>query len=87
MKPDNPSDASAVALPVMMIAPYAVTSSRPTASSSLGAMPSRDRNPCMCAAGALRGSPASTTTTDRRARDKTSAADSPAGPPPMIATS
>ena len=37
--------------------------------------------------GALRGSPASTTRTLRRARDRTRAADRPAAPPPMITTS
>ena len=57
------------------------------ASSSAGGSPSRDRKPCMWAAGALRGAPASTTRTRRRARDRTSAADSPAAPPPMTATS
>ncbi len=41
----------------------------------------------MCDAGALRGCPASTTTTRRRARVRTSAADRPAAPPPMTATS
>ncbi len=35
----------------------------------------------------VRGVPASTTRTLRRARDRTSAADSPAAPPPMTATS
>ena len=37
----------------------------------------------MWAAGALRGAPASTTRTLRRARDSTRAADRPAAPPPM----
>jgi hypothetical protein len=41
----------------------------------------------MCAAGTLRGVPASRTTTRRRARPSTSAALRPAAPPPMIATS
>src|SRR3954451_3291304 len=41
----------------------------------------------MCAAGALRGAPASTTRTLRRALDSTSAADRPAAPPPMTTTS
>src|SRR3954451_5212498 len=41
----------------------------------------------MWLAGALRGDPASSTRTVRRARDRTRAADSPAAPPPMIATS
>src|SRR4051812_42308790 len=41
----------------------------------------------MCAAGALRGEPASTTTTRRPARVRTRAADRPAAPPPMTATS
>ena len=41
----------------------------------------------MWAAGALRGEPASTTRTRRRARDSTRAADRPAAPPPMITTS
>ena len=41
----------------------------------------------MCAAGALRGSPASTTTTRRRARARTRAADRPAAPPPITTTS
>ena len=35
------------------------------ASSSAGGIPSRDRKPCMCAAGAFRGVPASTTATRR----------------------
>jgi hypothetical protein len=39
------------------------------------------------AAGAFRGAPASTIATRRRARDSTSAADSPAAPPPITATS
>jgi transcriptional regulator with XRE-family HTH domain len=67
--------------------PYRLTSSRPAASSSAGGMPSRDRNPCMRAAGALRGSPASTTATVRRARARTRAADRPAAPPPTTRTS
>ena len=41
----------------------------------------------MWAAGALRGAPASTTRTLRRARDRTRAADRPAAPPPMTTTS
>ena len=41
----------------------------------------------MWAAGALRGSPASTTITDRRWRPSWSAAASPAADPPMTATS
>src|SRR5215510_8196476 len=41
----------------------------------------------MWAAGALRGSPASTTITDRRWRPSWSAAASPANEPPMTATS
>ena len=41
----------------------------------------------MCAAGALRGSPASTTITDRRWRPSWSAAASPAADPPTTATS
>ena len=41
----------------------------------------------MCGAGALRGAPASTTATLRRARARTSAADSPAAPPPITTTS
>ena len=41
----------------------------------------------MWAAGALRGVPASMTTTRRRARPSTSAALSPAGPPPTMAMS
>src|SRR3712207_135475 len=50
-------------------------------------MPSRDRNPCRCAAGALRGEPASTMATERRARASTSAAFRPAAPAPTITTS
>ena len=50
-------------------------------------MPSLDRKPCICAAGALRGAPASTRTTVRRARRRTSAALNPAAPPPTTATS
>ena len=38
----------------------------------------------MCAAGCVAGSPASTTRTLRRARDRTRAAESPAAPPPTI---
>ena len=41
----------------------------------------------MCWAGALRGSPASTTATRRRARARTRAADRPAAPPPITTTS
>src|SRR3954451_12307919 len=41
----------------------------------------------MCVAGALRGEPASTTSTLRPARARTRAPDSPAAPPPMTATS
>ena len=41
----------------------------------------------MCAAGALRGAPASTTTTMRRARTSTRAALRPAAPPPTTTTS
>ena len=41
----------------------------------------------MCAAGALRGSPASTTATRRRARVSTRAAERPAAPPPTTTTS
>src|SRR4051794_5942359 len=41
----------------------------------------------MCAAGALRGEPASTTTTRRRARPRTRAALRPAAPPPITTTS
>ena len=64
-----------------------VTSLRPTASSSAGAVPSRERYPCRSAAAALRGFPASTTRTVRRARDRTRAPDRPAAPPPMTTTS
>src|SRR5262245_22420040 len=67
--------------------PYLVTSSRPSRNSSPGGSPSLVRNPCDSCAAALRGSPESTTATLRRARPSTSAADSPAGPPPMITTS
>ena len=70
-----------------MVPPYDSTSRRPAASSSEGGIPSRDRNPCMWAAGALRGEPASRTTTLRRARESTRAADSPAAPPPTMITS
>ena len=59
----------------------------PAARSSRGGMPSLDRNPCMCAAGAFRGAPASTTAPRRRARASTSAALSPAAPPPTTTTS
>src|SRR6478735_3720621 len=41
----------------------------------------------MCPAGALRGSPASITSTERRARDSASAPLSPAAPPPTTTTS
>jgi hypothetical protein len=41
----------------------------------------------MCAAGELRGVPASTTATLRLARDSTKAADRPAAPPPTTTTS
>ena len=52
-----------------------------------GGIPSRDRKPCMCAAGALRGDPASSTATRRRALPRTSAAFNPAAPPPTTTTS
>jgi len=61
--------------------------SRPLANNSEGAIPSRERKPCMWAAGALRGRPPSRTRTLRRARDRTSAADRPAAPPPTTTTS
>src|SRR4051794_37370296 len=44
-------------------------------------------NPCTCAAGALRGAPASTTATRRRPRLSTRAAERPAAPPPITTTS
>src|SRR5688572_22802056 len=50
-------------------------------------MPSRVRKPCTWEAYRLRGSPASTTSTRRRARPSTRAADNPAGPPPTTTTS
>ena len=87
----NPSGRRAarteVTVPSTRWPPYAATSPRPAASSSAGGMPSRERKPCMWAAGALRGSPASMTTTERRARVRTRAAERPAAPPPMTATS
>jgi hypothetical protein len=56
-------------------------------SNSCGGIPSRERKPCMCAAGAFRGAPESTTTTRRRARPRTRAALRPAAPPPTMPTS
>ena len=53
----------------------------------LGGIPSRDRKPCMWAAGAFRGSPASITATRRLARPSTRAALRPAAPPPTTTTS
>ena len=50
-------------------------------------MPSRVRKPCTCPAGALRGSPASTTSTARRDRASINAPLSPAAPPPTTTTS
>ena len=47
-----------------------------------GGVPSREMNPCMCAAGAFRGSAASMTIARRRARPRTSAALRPAAPAP-----
>ena len=82
-----PSRAEIVDGAVTICAAVARTSSRPAASSSAGGRPSRDRKPCMWAAGALRGRPASTTRTSRRARESTSAADRPAAPPPTTTTS
>ena len=52
-----------------------------------GGMPSRPSSPCTPSAGALRGAPASTTSTDRRARASISAPLSPAAPPPTTTTS
>src|SRR3954451_948345 len=76
-----------VTTPVIDLAPYPWISARPAASSSLGGSPSRERNPCIRAAGALRGCPASMTATVRRARARTRAADRPEAPPPMTTTS
>jgi hypothetical protein len=86
LKPARPHFTTSVATPGTISPPQPVTSPRPTASRSPGGRPSRDRNPCMCAAGALRGAPESTRT-DRRARDNTRAADSPAALPPITTTS
>jgi hypothetical protein len=49
--------------------------------------PVANRNPCMWAAGAFRGFPASIITTRRRARPRTRAALDPAEQPPTTATS
>lgn len=68
-------------------APYPVTSNRPSARKSVGGIPSRVTNPCMCAAGALRGSPASSSSTRACARARTSPALSPAAPAPMMIAS
>ncbi len=62
------SGAMAVTVPATSSTPYPATSARPAARSSAGGRPSEPRNPCMWAAGALRGWPASTTATRRRAR-------------------
>src|SRR5690606_6253757 len=59
----------------------------PVASSSRGGTPSRPSRLCAPSAGALRGSPASSTTTERSDRASVTAALSPAGPPPTTATS
>ena len=85
--PSRPQRVAAATLPSMSVPPYDVTSSRPRARRSCGGRPSRERKPCMCAAGALRGAPASTTATVRRARARTSAAERPAAPPPITTTS
>src|SRR5687767_135028 len=50
-------------------------------------MPSRVRKPCERSVAALRGRPASTTSTLSRARPRFSAAHRPAGPPPMTRAS
>src|SRR3954451_10309032 len=76
-----------VTTPVIDLAPYPWISARPAASSSLGGSPSRERNPCIRAADALRACPASMTATVRRARARTRAADRPEAPPPMTTTS
>ena len=52
-----------------------------------GPIPSRDRKLCTPSAGALRGSPASITSTERRDLASAIPALSPAAPPPMTITS
>ncbi len=66
---------------------YGASCSRPIRSSSSGGVPSRVKQLCAVGEGALRGAPASTTSTRRRDRPSTSAALSPAAPPPTTTTS
>src|SRR6478735_1996616 len=66
---------------------YAASSARASLRSSSGGTPSRVRNPCDRSVAALRGRPASTSTTEARARPRFRAAESPAGPPPTMTTS
>src|SRR5690606_18973283 len=63
------------------------TSARPLRSRSPGGVPSWPSRPWTPSAGALRGSPLSTTTTDRRERPSWRAPLRPAGPPPITTTS
>ncbi|GAB4003353.1 hypothetical protein GCM10029992_44680 [Glycomyces albus] len=67
--------------------PNRATSARPASTKSPGAISLRVRYEWIPAAGALRGAPASTTSTERRARAKTTAPDRPAAPPPTTTTS
>ena len=86
----GPRGSSSVTAPAQILASVSgyLVSSDVLSGVRLGGKPSRDKNPCMCAAGALRGDPRSR----RRARcvapwRSTSAAESPAAPPPMTTTS
>ena len=92
--PVGQPDAEAVALArrprrpaVGDVAAVSRTSARPRSSSSAGGVPSRAKSPCTASAGALRGAPASTTSTLRRARPSIRPALRPAAPPPMTTTS
>src|SRR3954447_12386895 len=66
---------------------YAATCARAVASMAPGALPSCAKKPWECAAKRLRGAPASTMQTDRRARATYMAAESPAKLPPTMMAS
>src|SRR6266567_9586192 len=61
--------------------------SRAVRKNTAGGMPSRVKNPCIAKLSALRGCPASHTSTRRRHRPRNNAALNPAGPAPTIITS
>src|SRR5215218_10245974 len=66
---------------------YCASSASPSLRSSMGGTPSRVRNPCERSVAALRGRPASASSTLARARPRFSAAERPAGPPPTTSAS